>query len=261
MRQREGFTIIELMFVIAIIGVLAAILLPALARAREQGRRASCMANLSQLGLALRLYAEEHDGRLPWREGGLEVEDYQYFVTHYLTRRELLVCPSSSIGGFWEQDPDDPDRIPLNTEFAKEQSYRTSYDYLGMYTERAIELPPAPRPVPRWPVMWDLAGGATDQRLEAFDLEAYDLSVVEEQQIPYHVARFRPHPPGGGHVLYLDGSVEFVHKTEWNHINLPQSVPELDLREHPDEGVISAAVRRELEERPTEPWRGPGMGL
>lgn len=249
MRQREGFTIIELMFVIAIIGILAAILLPALARAREQGRRASCMANLSQLGLALRLYAAEHDGRLPWREGGLEVEDYQYFVTHYLTERELLVCPSSAYGRFVEQDPDDPDRIPLNTEFAKEQSYRSSYDYLGMYTERPIELPPAPRPVPRWPVMWDLAGGATDQRLGAIDLEAYDLSVVEEQQILSQVRTFQPHVPGGGNVLYLDGSVEFVHTTEWNHINLPQSVPEFDLRKHPHEGLISAAVRSVREDR------------
>lgn len=200
------------------------------------------MANLSQLGLALRLYASEHDGRLPWREGGLEVEDYQYFVTHYLTERELLVCPSSAYGGFQEQDPDDPDRIPPNIDLAQVQSYRNSYDYFGMYTERPIEIPPAARPVPRWPVMWDLAGGATDERLAALDLEAYDLSEFEAREIPSQARGTQPHIPGGGNVLYLDGSVQFVRATEWDHIHLPKSVPELDLRKHPDEGLIEGLV-------------------
>lgn len=63
-RQRRAFTLIELLVVIAIISVLAAILFPVFARARDQARAITCKSNLRQLGLALEMYAQDHDEML-----------------------------------------------------------------------------------------------------------------------------------------------------------------------------------------------------
>ncbi len=62
---KAGFTLIELLVVIAIIAILAAILLPALARAREAARRASCQSNLKQWGIIFKMYAGESKGAFP----------------------------------------------------------------------------------------------------------------------------------------------------------------------------------------------------
>ena len=64
MHKTRGFTLIELLVVIAIIAVLMAILMPSLNRAREQGKRAGCLNNLKQLGLAWIAYAGDNDDKI-----------------------------------------------------------------------------------------------------------------------------------------------------------------------------------------------------
>ena len=64
-RRRLSFTLIELLVVVAIIAVLAAMLLPALSKARERAKATACLGQLKQVGLATFMYADEHDGYLP----------------------------------------------------------------------------------------------------------------------------------------------------------------------------------------------------
>lgn len=107
-----GFTLVELLVVVAILGILVALLLPVLAQARESGRRAACTSNLRQMGIALQAYVDDHDGGYPVvplnpppedeseeeeeNDATEEVTDWEDAILPYLRSEPIFRCPSDS---------------------------------------------------------------------------------------------------------------------------------------------------------------------
>lgn len=92
--RRKGFTLIELLVTISIIAILAAILFPVFARARENARRASCMSNMKQLALSTLMYVQDYDSALPIDQAYAGVSVFQTLMP-YIKNGQVRFCPSA----------------------------------------------------------------------------------------------------------------------------------------------------------------------
>jgi prepilin-type N-terminal cleavage/methylation domain-containing protein/prepilin-type processing-associated H-X9-DG protein len=104
--RTEAFTLIELLVVIAIIGLLASLLFPAITRAKESGKGAACISNLRQIGIALQLYVQENNNRMPeMRDQSLtsktnDLPGPDKVLASHLGNTNVLRCPSDK----WPSD-------------------------------------------------------------------------------------------------------------------------------------------------------------
>ena len=191
--QSGGFTLIELLVVIAIIAVLASLLLPALTRARSQGQSAKCASNLHQIGLAMRLYADnDSHGCLPPDPSSVQgffmpgvpgltppsTNTWMDFVDPYLAKSaRVRICPgdrfgearlaigrsSYSINAFCATGPGELDRAHYNFPpglFGPGTSGPTGGAWYSHPSNQQVDT--YPRPADTF-VMFEVANGTAEQ--------------------------------------------------------------------------------------------------
>ena len=130
--KRAAFTLVEILVVLAIIGILAAILFPAFASVRASARAASCASNLKQIGFATLMYAQDNSGKLPYPINGITYKGprcgWPDSFFRYTRNAEVFICPD---------DPDDEENSvydPACTATPEAPVDKAgSYNFVGRY--------------------------------------------------------------------------------------------------------------------------------
>lgn len=131
--RRVAFTLVEVLVVIAIIGLLMSILVPSMSRARAAAKRAACASNLKQIGVVMRIYIGENRDRLPYASAmpsvsplPLDTDDAISISDVFRKRLDgdigIFKCPA---------DPKNARRVAPNVDLSFFETERSSYEYRG----------------------------------------------------------------------------------------------------------------------------------
>jgi len=202
--RRAAFTLIELLVVIAIIAILAAILFPVFARAREQARKASCISNLKQIGLACHMYAQDYDELFPVDNHACNPHlRFVNQVMPYIKNMDIFYCPSAPNVPLSYVQPTDANKAAGNITY-----YYFSFDQL-----------PSTAPSPAAPdylgwidrtFLTTSAGWGNNTRImsEMWDTDYWLASDFFCKPVSYGNT-IHGGPQGSFNILYLDGHVKF----------------------------------------------------
>jgi prepilin-type N-terminal cleavage/methylation domain-containing protein len=150
-RQAHSFTLIELLVVIAIIAILASLLLPALAAAKDRGHASVCLSNLRQIGVAQRTYADENDEFFGSGDDGWYGPDGVLILVNYFPWTKLYspyLC-GRTWSGSWGTGANDPRIEVYECPSGRRDIPVTFRPQIGYAVNGSCAIPPAPRN--NWP--------------------------------------------------------------------------------------------------------------